>query len=306
MTILFCSCDKYKDLWDPFFTIFKDQWNDCQYEILINTESETYHFEGLDIRTLSLYKKGERVPYGKRMIDHITAIRTKYTMIVLDDFFLRDKVNESIIDTILNYMDKNTNIECIRLTPYQHRETYDRCVPSKELPGFYHVSKCSEYKLNFQVCIWRTDRLLGYWREDDDPWRWEVFANITSFDSSGFMVVGEEVGPILDYGYKVNGQPLSDVYRGKWVMENNLVGLFEEHGLSVDFSLRGAYKKEEEPKHFYNIQTIRYVVKRIGLGNTITLFNFILNNKIKAIFHLDHHMLSEYPIAFAKKNSRNP
>jgi len=264
----------------------------------MNTEAEKFSFPPLNIKTLCLYKEGEKILYGRRMIDHISVISTEYTMIVLDDFFLRKDVDEAKIDKIIDYMDGHSDVECVRLTPYQHRETYERCEPVEDFPGYYRVAKCAEYKLNFQVCIWRTKKLLDYWREDDDPWRWEVFANIITFNSSGFLVVSEEEGPVLDYGYKVNGQPLSDIYRGKWVMENDLVELFRDNNLDVDFSKRGFYKKEEEKQHFTNLSTVIYVVKRIGFKNTAILTKFVITNQIRGLLNLKHHKLSEYPIAF--------
>lgn len=302
MTILFCTCDKYKDLWIPFFTVFKNHWKDCNYEILINTETESFGFSGLNIRTLSLYDKTDNVLYGKRMIDHLSAIQTKYTMIVLDDFFLRNEVDESKIDKVLDYMESHSDIECVRLTPYLHRETYKKCTkPVDDFPGYYRINKCAEYKLNFQVCIWDTKQLLKYWTDEDDPWRWEVFANITSFSSDGFLVAGENEGPVLDYGFKVDGQPLSDVYRGKWVKDNKLEELFHENGVEVDFSIRGYYSSDNEPKHFTNINTCNYVLKRIGLINSIILLRFLIINKVKALLHYNHYQFSEYPVAFKRR-----
>ena len=205
------------------------------------------------------------------------------------------------IEKIIAYMENHNDIECVRLTPYQHRNAYKDCIPLEDFFGYYQVPKCAGYKLNFQVCLWRTKKLLSYWREDDDPWRWEVFANITSFNSSGFLIVGEDEGPILDYGYKVNGQPLSDIYRGKWVKDNKLEELFAKNQLEFDFEKRGYYKKEEEPKRFTSIETILYVLRRIGLKNSITLFGFIAKNKLRSMLHLKHYQMNEYPIAFQNK-----
>lgn len=304
MTIMFCTCDRYKDLWEPFFHIFYNHWIDCDYEILINTESESYTFPGLNIHSLSLYNKTQNVSYGQRMLDHLKYINTPYVMILLDDFFLRKNVDSNKIKNLINYLDIHPNVKSIRLTPYYEKEAYSRCTPLTDLPGYYSVPLCAGYKLNFQVCIWRTSELIKYWRVDDDPWRWEVFANITTFNSNGFLVVGEKEGPVLDYGYTVNGQPLSDIYRGKWVRENNLEELFRENNVNIDFSLRGYYDPSSEKKHFNNIQTVKYVFKRIGIRNTITLSFFLLENKIKKILKMNYYSPNQYPLAFEKKRTK--
>lgn len=300
MTLLFCTCDKYKDLWNPFFTIMKNRWKDCAFPILLNTETERFDSDIFNISCLSLYKNNRHVSYGKRMIDHIHEIKTPYVMLVLDDFFLRENVNVDEIEKVINYMDDNPNVSSVRLTPYYDRDAYNNCVKVTDLDGYYWMPKYSGYKLNFQVCIWRTKKLLSYWREDDDPWRWEVFANITSFADDGFIIVGEDIGPILDYGYKVGGQPLSDIYRGKWVKENGIEQLFQEYGIDVKFENRGFYSPTTEKKHFRSFDTFVYVLKRIGLINTIILSSYILSNEVKNTFHCKARPLSEYPIAFKK------
>lgn len=304
MTILFCSCDKYRDLWNPFFTVFSNHWEDCNYDIIINTESENFAFPGLKIKCFSLYDN-QKVTYGKRMIEHIKRIETPYTLLVLDDFFLRRDVDSFQIDKLIEYMDVHDEIVSIRLTPYQLREAYQKCIPADDLPGYYKMPLCSSYKLNFQVCLWRTDKLLSYWRPEDDPWRWEVFANITSFSEPGFLIVGEENGPVLDYGYKVNGQPLSDVYRGKWVMENGLEELFAENGVVIDFSKRGKYNPQNEPKHFKDVGTVFYIIRRIGIKDSIVLGRFIVINSIKKMFRMHYVKPNQYYTAFEKRKKRD-
>lgn len=300
VTILFCSCDKYKDLWNPFFTIFKNRWKNCPYPIIVNTESEEYSYEGLNVRSLCLYKKNEKISYGKRMLDHLKRIDTPYVMLLLDDFFLREDVKQEKVDKVLRFMNENSNVSSARLTPYQERESYDGCKEVEGLEGYWWMPKCSGYKLNFQVCLWKTQKLIQYWHEDDDPWKWEVFANITTFDDSSFIIVGEDEGPVLDYGYKVNGQPLSDIYRGKWVKENNVERLFEEYNIDYDFSERGFYSPETEQKHFRSLKILPYILKRVGLKNTLILGNFVCINTIKKFLHFSYKELSQYPSAFEK------
>lgn len=50
LTIVVCSCDKYEDLWYPYFEIFKKNWSDCKYPIVLNTESKNYYHDGLHIQ----------------------------------------------------------------------------------------------------------------------------------------------------------------------------------------------------------------------------------------------------------------
>ncbi len=35
LAILVCSCDKYADVWEPFFKLFFKFWPDCPYPIYL-------------------------------------------------------------------------------------------------------------------------------------------------------------------------------------------------------------------------------------------------------------------------------
>ncbi len=301
LSILFCSCDRYKDLWAPFFTIFKDQWPDCEYDIYLNTESETFNFTGLNIHCLHLFDKGDSPSYGKRMIEHLKRINSKYVLLLLDDFFIREKVDGSRIKELISYMDEHDNVDTIRITPYLNKESYKECTPSQDIEDYYIVPRCYYYKLSFQAGLWRRDSLLKYWREEDDPWRWEVFANITAFNENIFLVAGYKKSPIIDYGFKVGGQPLSDVYRGKWVRDNKVDELFADHAIDFNFEERGYYSADSEIKHFNSPGTIKYVVKRIGIEKTVILANYILKNWVRKKLHLKFNPLNEYYKAFKEQ-----
>ncbi len=48
MTLLVNSCDAYADLWQPFFTLLKRYFVPLPAEILLNTETKDFAFDGLN------------------------------------------------------------------------------------------------------------------------------------------------------------------------------------------------------------------------------------------------------------------
>ena len=110
-TVLESSCDAYDDLWYPFFTILKKQWPELSnYNIVLNTESKSYHYEGLHIKCFELYSVGKKITWGKRLIETLERIDSKYIIFLLDDFFLTDRVDQSKIDKCVDYLEKDNNI----------------------------------------------------------------------------------------------------------------------------------------------------------------------------------------------------
>ena len=100
LTILVNSCDAYKDLWQPFFILLKKYWQGPLPEIVLNTESEKFSFDGLDIRCVN---SNERF-YGKRLKNALRNVRTPYVLLLLDDFFIRKEVNTDRLYRTIEYI----------------------------------------------------------------------------------------------------------------------------------------------------------------------------------------------------------
>lgn len=250
-TILVCSSDGYEDAWYPFFKLFTVYWSKCSYEIILNTESKVYKYEDLDIQCYQFYKKGEKPAYGERMIRHLQKINTPYTLILMDDFFLRRPVDEDKIDQVIQWLDKDENA-----VVFSFQNVKDKLnICSEKYPQYLKRPVYGEYKFNFQAAIWRTEKLLGFWKKHETPWEWETIGNIRSFDEKldFYVLEGANNSPI-DYGFDEKGM---GIFRGKWVIDT-VKELFENHDIYVDYSVRGIYTKEDKNK-------VRMVTQNGGL-----------------------------------------
>lgn len=239
-TVVVCSCDKYSDLWEPFFTLFHAYWPECPYPVVLNTESKVYARNDMEIRVFSPYKEGETVPYGKRMKDCLSAVETTYVLLMLDDFFLRDKVNQEKMDRMIEWLETNPDVTCFNFDCV--KDEYD--IADGRFEGFKRRSKYGDYRYNMQAGIWRTEALINAWKEFESPWQWEVFGNMRSWKKriNVYCLLDMKESPI-NYGKK-KGLTWG-VVRGQWIVED-VAMLFEKHGVDVDFSLRGEYKETKE------------------------------------------------------------
>lgn len=235
-TVLVCSCDKYSDLWFPFFELFRRQWPDCKYRIVLNTESKTYSHKDLNIECFSLYAPNKQIEWGKRMIDHLTRIDTKYVLILLDDFFLCNKVKTSEIEKILEWMKEDQDIATFSL----YRKKVDGDVASDLYNNYYLRAQDGMYKCNLQAGVWNKDKLLLNIKKHENPWEWELYGNQRTYfmKDKYFRFYGKEFELPIDYGYI--SEQAWNVYRGKWVV-NTVNDNFERNGIKIDYSLRGIW-----------------------------------------------------------------
>lgn len=234
LTILVCSCDAYADLWNPFFTLFKKYWPFRDVPIILNTESKNFSFDGLDIKCI--HSPSEK-RYGKRMLNALSNIKTKYVLLLLDDFFLRKPVLEENIFQILNWMKADKNIANFSCEPSPTYASYE----VNKYPGFKRVPPASDYTLNMQAAIWQTKILKGFWRPSATPWEWESIYNtlILKHPDYKFYRPIHPENAFLDYGHFAYGD-IWGVYRGRWVIED-VEPLFKKENIKVDYSNREIY-----------------------------------------------------------------
>ncbi len=231
-TVVVCSCDAYADVWDPFFTLLKKYWPDNPFPIVLNTETKSYSYDGLDIQTFKLYEKEEKVAWSKRLMDHLRKIETKYVLILMEDFFLKDPVDTNLILQTMVWMNRDPEISCFDFYMTTHSKV--KC----EYPGFMRRPRISQYKFNTEACIWNREHLLSYLREEEDPWVFEFVGNIRSFwTSRKFYVTADGVRPNFNYN-------TAAVSRGKWNLDA-VDQVFKDNGIIIDYSKRGYLSKEE-------------------------------------------------------------
>ncbi len=273
MTVLVCSCDAYADLWTPFFTLLHKNWPGLPCRVVLNTETKAYAAGPIPVT--ALHPADPQAPYGLRMQEALSKIDTPYTLLLLDDFFLRAPVDEARLADIVRWMDAEPDIASVNFDPNNPRTEEMGAVP-----GFYRMPQCAMYKLNMQAGVWRTQRLLHYWRADDDPWRWELFVNYLTFKSKDvFYEVGSTAtSPVL---YGLNKAAAWGVVGGKWAIED-VRPLFLGNGLDIDFSARGGCAPTDSPKRMpLSVSTVRYMLSRIGARYTVGLVLFTAIKKCR-------------------------
>lgn len=270
LTILVCTCDSYEDLWYPFFYLLDFYWPNLDCKIILNTETKSFSYKDLKIAS---YSFGPDL-YGQRLLNHIKEVETPYLLLLLDDFFLRRPVDTEQLGKMIDFMDSDSEIAAM----YCQESKY--VAEQKSFNPFFRMNRYSPYKLNMQAAIWRTSSLMNYWKPKDNPWIWEVFVNYTTFDDKEkfYCLKDLKYSPVF-YGYNPDGM---GVFRGKWVIED-VKPLFDEHGLIIDYSKRGIYKKETALSRFPVLKTMSYVFHRIPFRYAFMYSFFKIRNRISVL-----------------------
>ncbi len=229
-TLVINSCDAYSDLWDIFFRLFKIQWMDCPYPIILNTESKDYTADGLNLRCLHFFKQGEKVTWSKLTKTVLEKINTDYVIFLLDDFFLESVVLQDKIDECISWMNENKNIATFSFMPAPQPN-----IISKKYNGFELRGSKSPYRFNCQAGIWRRKLLIKYLRDHESAWQFETWGSIRSRRyKEEFYSLCEREPLVFDYAW---GNPIK---RGKWY-EPEVLKLENQFGIKFDWEKRGFY-----------------------------------------------------------------
>ena len=236
-TMLLSSYDGGEDLWEGFFTSVKHQWKDFHMPVVLNTESKSYTHEGFDIKTFQFYKPGQKVPWGKRLIRTLKAIKTDYILLILDDFWLEDAVDTEFLEKCLQWMKENPDVAVLSFKPVAG---FGPNIRDNRFERFEKRPQKARYRFNCQVAIWRRKKLIKYLRPQESPWDWEMAGSIRSSrykESFYTLIKGEKEVVPYDMGWVV--------FRGKWT-RRAAVPLAEKYNLNIDFSKRGFYEDYEK------------------------------------------------------------
>ena len=227
-TVMLLTCDKNADVLPYFFMFFKKFWPTFDDEIFINIES-IRNIKAPYLLQYPLKTYEWDAPWSERLYDCLEQVKTKYVLLIMDDFFLTDYVDEQEIDHCLEIMKKQNEIACFNFafsnSPYTKKE-FDRYVL---------VDKKAPFRMNLQTALWNKNHLEKYIRKHENPWQFEIWG------SKRIRRYNEKIYHLDKGGKKVFTYPVGGVLAGgKWRTSES-VNLLKDNGIEFDENIRGVY-----------------------------------------------------------------
>lgn len=231
--VLINTCDSFDDCWQPYFKLYSEYWPRGKGRIYLNTESKDYSYPGLDITALKVCagEGGRRPTWSERFLRALDKVEEDVVLYMQEDYFLKAPVKDDLVRRYVELMQGDETIHCIHLT--------DQAVISagpSQYEGLSRVKLRQRYRISCQAALWRKDVLKSYLRAHENVWQFEEFGsrrgarmrhNFYVVDPSRVKLNEFEIIPYIFTG----------IVRGRWKEE--VVQLFEAHGIEIDYSLRG-------------------------------------------------------------------
>lgn len=225
LAILVSSCDRYSDLWSPFFGMFFKHWKNCPYDIYLCAES--LKFPDSRVKTIN---PSAIQTWSEMLLGSLEKIDQKYVLLMLEDYLLLKDVDNQRIKACFDVLVKS-NASCLRLIGFLG--------PDKDFENDIGiVSKGRNYRVSTQASIWDKKVLQSLLRKEESAWDFEIKGTERSnlSDDLFLCVKEDEKGGAVEEGDYPLTYYCTAVHRGKWRRE--AVTICKNNSIAIDLKAR--------------------------------------------------------------------
>jgi len=213
LAVLVVSCDKYSDLWKPFFDLFRRFWPDCPFNVYLLSNKTKCNVCGVENILV-----GDDISWSDNLLKATSQLKEGYVFLFLDDLFLYGPVNTEKVLEVLSWAIES-DVNYIRMNPMRNKP--DR--PFNEVVGI--LSKKAIYRTSTVVSVWKKSVLLNLLKGGESAWDFEVHGSVRSDKYDRFYAAWKDCFPIT------NG-----VIKGKW--RRGAAKKLKSLGIEIDLTSR--------------------------------------------------------------------
>lgn len=252
--------DGYYDIWEDFLELLERNWSDNLYPVYIVNNTKEIKFErNYNVKVLHA---GDDAEYSRKVQMAVDSIDADYYLLLLEDFFLSENVNNQNIIDIISNMEQN-NLKYCRMTIPDFLSKRDLRKP------FGKITEKFEYTVSCQPSIWEKSFLkkcIG--TENYNAWVFEgIYAKSTEAHSKDFLsgCVYDYTNPLkLRHGL-VQGKILPPVYKDFI----NKGYEFKAHREIMTNRQYKKYKLKQVVKEYIPIK-IQQILKKVMKNQSVT------------------------------------
>lgn len=224
VAVLVVSCDRYSDLWPPFFQLFFRFWPNCPFNIYLLSNNEKCEIKGINNILV-----GEDISWSDNLIKATNIIKEEYILIFIEDLFLVDFVKTNEVVKLCEWiLQNNANYICMNPSISANQPFNE---PISE------IAKGTIYRASTVLSVWKKEVLSNLLKYGESAWEFEIFGTMRSDHYDAFY-------SSLECPFAV----LNGVIKGKW--QQYAIKKMISLGVSVDLSRREIMNKYETANYF--------------------------------------------------------
>ncbi|HOS48121.1 MAG TPA: hypothetical protein PLG57_05765 [Bacteroidia bacterium] len=167
--VLVVSCDRYSDMWEPFFDFFKLFWSNCPFNVYLSTNYKTPNIDNVSVLNCNFSSD-----WSSELLSVIEKIPEKNIILFLEDYFIREKVDN---DVLMSYLDCFNDRKAAYMKLGCFSSKYNELWPYKTLdsnPKVGVIDKTAKYLVCLQLTLWDKSFLKELLIKGESPWQFEI------------------------------------------------------------------------------------------------------------------------------------
>jgi hypothetical protein len=228
--LLVLSCDKYRDIWQPFFDFLFRFWNDCPYPIYLGTNEQS--FENSRVRTIL---SGKARDWSNDTISILKQIPERNVIVLLEDYFVYAHPDQQLLERATDLLQtEQATFMRIACFPSDHfvDYAYDEMKSNKE---FVVTRKEARYRVNLQAGIWNKEKLMKLIVPGESPWAFEIEGSKRS-RATDEIYLGIKETPGVRHVHGPIPYLCTALSRGVWMRD--AIELCEKNNIVLDVGAR--------------------------------------------------------------------
>jgi hypothetical protein len=148
IAVLVIGYDGYSDLWEDFFNLFEANWHNNLEKFFVNEKKE------INDNNFFHIKCGNNIEWTSKILRGLEEIKSDYIFLLLEDFFVGNKVNKDHLHELVNYISIN-DIDYMKLVDnntINYMRFGNKVTKKKYL---LKLDNKIDYSLSLQPSIWK-------------------------------------------------------------------------------------------------------------------------------------------------------
>lgn len=202
------SCDRYSDLWEPFFYFFEKYWPDCPYKVYLIS-----NHKAVDRDWVTTIKVGDDRSYSDNLRQAIDMLDQEWVILWLEDVFFRAPVDTARFTRIIDEA-RSIPVGYLKLSP-QLPLSYEPKGAIGPLP------KGIRYRSGIGVSLYRVETLKKLLIPGASAWDLDTSTLSNDLDEPFYALTSREARkPLMDWEH--------GVIKGQWCWP--AIALLKRHG----------------------------------------------------------------------------
>jgi hypothetical protein len=175
IAVIVVSCDKYADLWKPFFALFRKFWPDCPYTTYLLSN----HAVWAD-NSITGVQVGDDTSWSGNLRRSLVSIKEDNVIMFLDDLFLLKPVDTDGLKAICaEFLKADGN--CLKLNPTVRGDKPHNVWFDQSFAG-------APYRVSTVLTLWKKSLLNELLTDGETAWEFEIKGSNRSDMYDGFYV----------------------------------------------------------------------------------------------------------------------